>query len=245
MGQQALHLEKRITKTVELDYLLYLPPDYEQDAEQKWPLILFLHGAGERGDDLEQLKKQGIPKIIEQGGDFPFVIVSPQCPQDTMWTEKFDALDALLQEVEENYAIAPDRVYLTGLSMGGYGSWHMAALYPKRFAAVVPICGGAIPMVGFPDRIRVIKDVPVWAFHGAEDQVVPLEESQKLVDFATEMWFLYPLTFPLVGAIIRLKEVGGNVRLTIYPEAGHDAWTQAYANPELYEWLLQQKRRSE
>ena len=115
--------------------------------------------------------------------------------------------------------IDPTRIYLTGLSMGGYGTWHMAVTYPQKFAAVVPICGGGGWMYGFPKRVCALKDVPVWAFHGALDPVVPLQASQDLVN--------------------ALNECGGEARLTIYPEALHDSWTQTYDNPELYQWLLE------
>ncbi|MEA3345698.1 MAG: prolyl oligopeptidase family serine peptidase [Chloroflexota bacterium] len=223
MKQQKMTFEKLVTKTVQLKYLLYLPQDYDGDSDTRWPLILFLHGAGERGDDLELVKIHGIPKIVEERDNFPFITVSPQCPKGSLWNDHFEALEALLREAEETYRVDPERIYLTGLSMGGYGSWHFATLHPKRFAAVVPICGGAMPMYGFPERVSVLKDVPIWAFHGAKDSTVPIEESQKLVDV--------------------LKEHEGNVRFTVYPDAEHDSWTRTYDNPELYEWLLQQRRR--
>jgi predicted peptidase len=211
-GQSEQMFQKQITKTVSLKYLLYLPKDYGQ-KEQKWPFMLFLHGAGERGDDLDLVKKHGPPKLVEQGKEFPFIIVSPQCPAGTWWTEEMDALMALLDDVQSKYAVDPNRVYLTGLSMGGYGSWALACRHPERFAAVAPICGG-----GERYLANKLKDVPVWAFHGAKDPVVPLRESQEMVD--------------------ALKRAGGEVQLTVYPEAEHDCWTVTYDNPKLYEWFL-------
>jgi predicted peptidase len=213
--------ETEIRKQVHLSYLLHLPEDYASDADERWPLILFLHGMGERGDDLELVKLHGIPKIVEERDDVPFIAVSPQCPDLTVWSDHVEALDALLREIEGRYRVDPERIYLTGLSMGGYGAWHMATLHPDRFAAVVPICGGGHVGHGFPERVAALKDVPVWAFHGAKDPVVPLGESQKLVDV--------------------LKESGGNVRFTVYPDAEHDSWTRTYDNPELYDWLLEQR----
>jgi predicted peptidase len=183
--------------------------------------VLFLHGIGERGADLELLKLHGIPKVIAQGTDFPFIVLSPQCPEDTIWTNELDALHALLETIIEKYNVDHSRIYLTGLSMGGYGTWHFAATFPTMFAAIAPICGGAVPFVGFPERIHVLKDVPIWAFHGEKDEVVPLQESQELVDV--------------------LITHQGNVKFTIYPGTDHDSWTQTYENPDLYEWLLQQK----
>jgi len=222
--KQTQHLfESSAEKKVSLRYLLYLPKEYGAQQGVKWPLVLFLHGMGERGDDLELVKKHGIPKIVEER-DSPFVAISPQCPSYSMWTTELDALHALIMEVIQTYSIDKSRIYLTGLSMGGFGAWHLAEAYPRLFAAVVPICGGALPMIGFPERIKVLKDTPIWAFHGAKDNVVPLKTSQELVDV--------------------LRKHNGNVRFTVYPEAGHDSWTETYGNPELYEWLLKQKRPS-
>jgi len=212
--QKARHLERQVTLT--LDYLLYLPPDYEQ--KDSWPLLVFLHGAGERGSDLNRVKAHGPAKLVEQGRDFPFVIVSPQCPEGQWWPILGREVLALIDEMLERYKIDPDRVYLTGLSMGGYGTWAIASAWPERFAAIVPICGG-----GRPFTAANLKKVPVWAFHGAKDPVVPLSESQQMVD--------------------AVNRAGGKAKLTIYPDAEHDSWTQTYDNPELYQWLLSHQRK--
>lgn len=212
--QQAKHLEKQITVTVKLDYLVYLPDDYEQ-ADKKWPLILFLHGSGESGSDLSLVKKHGPPKIVENKSDFPFIVVSPQSPRRGGWNR--DALKALLDEVLANYRVDRDRVYLTGLSMGGYGTWALAAMYPHYFAAIAPICGG-----GDTDDAVRLKDLPIWVFHGAKDEAVPLRRSEEMV--------------------AALKKLGADVKFTVYPEAGHDSWTETYDNPELYQWFLSHKR---
>lgn len=198
---------------VEMDYLLYLPQDYEQ--RESWPLLLFLHGAGERGDDLELVKKHGPPKRIAEGKDFPFVVVSPQCPKERWWEPV--ELVALLDEIVEGYKIDEERISVTGLSMGGFGTWRMAAYVPDRLAAIAPICGG-----GETYWTRRFAHLPVWAFHGAKDPAVPPERSKEMVE--------------------ALRENGGTPKLTIYPEAGHDSWTETYDNPEFYEWLLEQKR---
>jgi len=217
--QQAQKFETQITMTVGLNYLLYLPKGYNSDKKEKYPLILFLHGAGERGDDLNRVKVHGIPKIVEQKDDFPFIAVSPQCSANSWWTSEQEliALNALLNKIVVKYAVDRNRIYLTGLSMGGYGTWALAMKYPKRFAAIVPICGG-----GDPKNISTIKNIPTWVFHGAKDNTVKLEESEKMVN--------------------ALKECGGNVQFTVYPEADHDSWTATYDNPELYKWLLQQSK---
>jgi len=219
-GQSEQMFQKEITKTVELKYLLHLPKEYGQDKDRKWPLMLFLHGAGERGNDINKVKVHGPPKLIELGKELPFIVVSPQCPAGSWWTEQIDALMALLDDVQVKHAVDRDRIYLTGLSMGGFGSWAMGCRYPNRFAAVVPICGGGEWFLA-----ERLKTVPVWAFHGAKDSVVPLRESQEMVD--------------------ALKRAGGNVQFTVYPEANHDSWTETYNNPKLYEWLLSQRKAGE
>ncbi|MBP9222216.1 MAG: prolyl oligopeptidase family serine peptidase, partial [Verrucomicrobiales bacterium] len=205
---------EEVTKTLSLDFLLSLPPGYEKEPNQKWPLVVFLHGSGERGSDLEKVALHGPPARVREGAEFPFLLASPQCPENQWWTEQ--PVLELIDYLERTYRVDPSRIYLTGLSMGGYGTWHFATLAPNRFAAIVPICGGGIPY-----KMRFILDLPVWAFHGGKDTVVPLEESSRL--------------------IIELQEKGNQkTKLTVYPEAGHNSWTEAYQNPELYEWLLNQ-----
>ena len=213
-GQKAAVLDRTIK--VNMKYLLYLPKDYDQ--KESWPLLVFLHGLGEQGDNLELVKKHGPPKLIEAGRQFPFLVVSPQCPKDGWWQPV--EIKALMDEIVEKFKVDRDRIYLTGLSMGGFGTWAQAAYEPHRFAALVPICGG-----GNPFATKLYADTPVWAFHGAKDPVVPLASSEKMVE--------------------ELMKNGGNVKFTIYPETGHDAWIEAYDDPKLYEWLLEQKRTKE
>jgi predicted peptidase len=201
---------------VTLNYLLYLPADY--DKQDKWPLILFLHGAGERGDNLDRVKVHGPPKLIEHGKQFPFIVVSPQCPNGHWWNTELVTLSALLDDIESKYKVDRDRVYLTGLSMGGFGTWALAGYSPDRFAAIIPICGGGEPLLA-----RALKNTPVWAFHGGKDPIVPVKRSQDLID--------------------ALKRTNAEAKLTIYPEALHDSWTATYDNPEIYEWLLAHKRQ--
>ena len=219
-GQSEQMFEKEISKRVSLRYLLYLPKGYGQDKEQKWPLMLFLHGAGERGKDLKLVKKHGPPKLIDQGKEYPFIVVSPQCPTDSWWPEQVDGLAALLDDIQSRYAVDPNRVYVTGLSMGGFGTWALISRHPGRFAAAVPICGGGDRYVA-----RRLKNVPVWAFHGAKDPVVPLQASVEMVE--------------------AVKKAGGDGQLTVYPEAQRDSWTETYDNPKLYEWFLSHRRGPE
>lgn len=210
-AQQPMKVEARLSVT--LNFLLHLPQGYDQ--RDAWPLLLFLHGAGERGDDLELVKVHGPPKLIAAGKDFPFIVVSPQCPEFRSWHAL--ELTALLDHLEQRYKVDEDRIYVTGLSMGGSGTWMLALNYPDRFAAIAPICGR-----GDPRGAERIAHLPTWVFHGAKDEGVPLEYSTEMVE--------------------ALKKAGGNPELTVYPDAGHDAWTETYENPGLYEWLLKQKR---
>jgi len=210
MSQIQKILRKKITKRVRCGYLLHLPPGYET-GRKRWPLILFLHGAGQRGDNLELLKEHGVAKIVESRPDFPFIVVSPQCPADDWWTT--DGLIALLDEVEKKYRIDKKRIYLTGLSMGGFGTWNLAMEQPHRFAALVPICGRGNPLL-----VHRIAHLPIWVFHGAKDQVVPISNSHEMVR--------------------ALRKHGAKPKFTIYPDAPHDSWTRTYENPRLYEWML-------
>ena len=215
-GQHSQAFEKTATKTLTCRYLLFLPEGYGE-KQQRWPMILFLHGAGERGSDLKKVKKHGPPKIVEKQKDFPFIVVSPQCPVDDWWTEKVDLLINLLDDIVVKYDVDTERIYLTGLSMGGYGTWALASAYPERFAAIAPICGGGKRFMAYR-----LKDVPVWAFHGAKDNLVPLKESEEMVNAITNR--------------------GGDARLTVYPDAGHDSWTATYDNQELYDWFLEHRK---
>jgi predicted peptidase len=211
---QSVHkLNKQVD--LKLDYLLYLPPGYE--SKNGWPLILFLHGAGERGSDIRKVNEDGLPEMLEQGKKLPFIIVSPQCPSGEAWNWKLKSLSALIDEIAANYKVDQDRIYVTGLSMGGFGAWALAAYSPDRFAAIMPICGG-----GELTSVPRLTKLPIWAFHGAKDDIVPIARTQELVD--------------------ALTKAHGNVKFTVYPELQHDCWTTTYKNPEVYKWLLEHKR---
>ena len=194
------------------NYLIYLPQDYEQQTSV--PLLLFLHGAGERGDrQMDLLAVHGPPKLIASGKHFPFIVVAPQCKKDAWWAPA--ELSDLLDDIENRYKVDKARIYVTGLSMGGFGTWALAMYDPDRFAAIAPICGGGNAIaVRYTAPIRAA----VWTFHGAKDTVVPLSASAEMV------------------AAMRARNV--NVRFTVYPKAGHNSWTETYGNEHLYEWLL-------
>lgn len=225
-NQKPMAFKTKLSRTAQAEYLLYLPADYKQRGGKRWPLMLFLHGAGERGTNIWKVAVHGPPKIVKDTPDFPFVLVSPQCPADGLWSQ--DTLMALLDEVTRKYAVDTNRIYLTGLSMGGYGAWKLATTYPEKFAAVAPVCGGGEivdVLLASRRKAAALKSLGIWAFHGAKDPVVPVEESERMVS--------------------ALKRAGcTDVQLTVYPETTHDSWTQTYSNPKLYDWFLTHKRRN-
>jgi len=210
-------IEAEFVIKVKLQYYLYLPKAYEVEKDKKWPLVIFLHGAGERGSDLEQLKKHGPPRLIGAGKEFPAIVVAPQCPRDGRWQPQ--PVLKLLDDLQAKYPIDPDRVYLTGLSMGGYGTWALLAAAPDRFAAAVPICGA-----GDPTTAPKFKHVPIHVFHGTKDGAVPFAKSEEMVK--------------------ALKDAGSNVQFTIYEGVGHDSWTETYNNEAMWDWLFKQRRSS-
>lgn len=210
--QTSHNFQKEVKITLTANYLLYLPKDYAESNEA-FPLVLFLHGAGERGNDLEKVKVHGLPRLVNEGKDFPFIVVSPQCPDLMLWNT--DVLSSLLDEIEANYRVDKNKIYVTGLSMGGHGTWSLALSQPNRFAAIAPVCGWADTT-----KANLIAHLPIWVFHGAKDVVVQVKSSEDMVS--------------------ALKNYGSDVKLTIYPEANHDSWTETYNNEELYKWFLEQ-----
>ena len=204
-----------------LDYLLFRPRG--RTPRSGWPLILFLHGAGERGSNLSLVAQHGIPKIAATNAEFPFLVISPQCAAGATW--RTEDLLALLNHVTRQEKIDRRRIYATGLSMGGYAVWSLAVAYPRRFAAVAPICGGgdAKQVIHKPgSRRRALRTLPIWAFHGAHDDLVSPKESEEMVE--------------------AFRKIGNSAKLTLYPDVGHDCWTRTYENPELYDWFLSHRR---
>jgi predicted esterase len=212
-----------VTQSTTMGFLLYLPRTYGQDPAQTWPLILFLHGSGENGTDPELVAATGLPELLTGDADYPFVVVSPQARGEANWNTQLRPLMALVDYVQSNYAVDVKRTYLTGLSMGGIGAWDLALNYPQRFAAAVPIAGGWIfGSDAVPKRICDLKDMPMWVFHGAQDDIVLPKQSQLLVD--------------------ALRACGSDVKFTLYPDANHrESWAIAYNDPALFEWLLAQQ----
>ncbi len=219
------------TKT--LKYRLLKPFNYS--FGKKYPLVLFLHGAGERGDDNARTLIHGAKELAleERRKEFPAYILIPQCPKDQRWSdvdwslessslptkpsESMELVKELIDEMVENAGIDPERIYITGLSMGGYGTWDAIARYPNFFAAAVPICGG-----GDPATVDRFKQLPIWCFHGAQDTVVKPIRSRQMID--------------------ALKKVDSDVRYTEFEDLGHICWNRAYENPDLYRWLFAQRK---
>ncbi len=218
MAQTHQAVKIKFSRTVRYNYLLHLPPGYDAASGALWPLILFLHGRGERGKNLDVVKTQGLPKKLESWPACPYIVVSPQCAGDNYWVAQVDALKWFLDSMLKTYAVDSARIYLTGLSMGGQGAWYLANAYPEVFAAVAPICGPTNPLI--EDRLTRL---PWWVFHGAKDDVVPLSESQRMVDL--------------------LKAAHADIQFTVYPNALHDSWTATYDNPALYEWFMKYTKK--
>jgi len=225
-GQQ-IEASFKTSDGTEVLYLLYLPKNFrptkkakfdsnaDLESRKKFALLYFLHGRGESHGPLNRVAKWGPPKMVAQGDHLPYIIVSPQCPADDWWAtpKQQTRLTELLDHILASYPIDKEKIFLTGLSMGGYGSWAMAASQPNRFAAVIPICGG-----GNPAHAKKLTNLPIWAFHGTNDEAVPFQESATMVD--------------------AIKAAGGTkVRFTTLEHFGHNTWSAAYASPELFQWM--------
>lgn len=208
-------LETEVSET--LGYYLYFPPGYDAGAATKFPLLLFLHGGGESAANLEAVKKNGPPRMLKEGREFPFLILAPQNPHAKQWWNIRAVMQLLNTVVSENN-VDPDRLYLTGLSRGGSACWDIAVQFPDTFAAMAVVCG----MTPLPYASWINKEMPIWVFHGTEDDVIPFSESELMV--------------------AKLREMGYPVRFTAYEGVGHNSWEQAYLTDELYEWMVQQTK---
>lgn len=209
--------------TAGLNFLLYIPASFGKDPQQRWPLILYLHGSGDRGSNLDYLKTGGLPKRLEGQDDFPAIVLSPQGNGEyEFWStdEMVQSLLSLLDEVQASYPIDPNRLYLTGVSAGGEATWEIGLRYPDLFAALAPVAGYYGYPFAVPEDICALKNVPIWAFHGAADETVPVNAEETLVQ--------------------ALRGCAGDVQFTVYPDAGHDIANDVYASAELYAWLFSQ-----
>jgi predicted peptidase len=230
-------LDKKVYKDADgkvLKYRLLLPPDY--DSKTKYPLVLFLHGAGERGDDNTKQLVHGVAEFTKADNrkKYPCFLVAPQCPEGKKWCEVDWGADRhdmpkepseplrlafeLLEQLQKDYSIDAKRIYITGLSMGGYGTWDAICRKPDYFAAAVPICGGCDEK-----QAEKIAKVPIWAFHGAKDTAVKPARSKNMIE--------------------ALKKAGGDPKYTEYENVGHDSWVRAYQDAEMFAWMFGQKRK--
>ncbi len=197
-----------------MDYWLYTP---EKPGKGK-ALVVFLHGSGERGPDPERIFNISLPKWLKEGKWAPDAyVLCPQCPAGFDWNNQVERLKSVIDYEVELLESDPARISITGLSMGGYGTWAMGIAYPNFFSAIAPICGG-----GLSWRTRNLKNMPVWAFHGEQDSAVPLRNSVEMVD--------------------GLNKYGGSARLSIFHTAGHNCWDEAYGTTTVLNWLLEQER---
>jgi predicted peptidase len=205
-----------------LPYLLFLPKGYNHSGDERWPLVIFLHGSGERGTNIEIVKKHGPPMLVEKNPAFPFIVISPQLPEQSPTVGQFwpvAPLDAILDHALKTWRVDPSRIYLTGLSLGGIATWEWGTTRPERFAALAPVAA-----FGDPTKACQAKDVPVWAFHGDHDDAVDTRGDFEMID--------------------ALKKCGSNPapRLTIYPNMDHWSWVPAYNDPALWMWLSEQRK---
>lgn len=215
---ELINSEMKVVTSENLRYYLYYPENYEASAEEKFPLLLFLHGGGESGGDLKSVKRNGPPKLISRGKKFPFLILAPQNPEEKMWWNT-RAVNQLLDSIIATNKVDENRIYLTGLSRGGGAAWEMAVQYPDKFAALAVVCG----MAPLPYASWINKNLPIRVFHGDRDKSIPISES--------------------VNMVAKLKEMGYNVDFTIYKGVGHNAWDSAYENEELYDWFMSQEKQ--
>ena len=216
VGQQTHSLQREVPRKIDIQYLLFLPEGYEKSTNH-WPLILYLHGGSARGNDIGQMKKMGLTEKVEADPKVPFIVVSPQCRPGEIWTD-VDALAAVLDDVARTHRIDPDRVYVTGHSMGGRGALYIAYKMPDRFAAIVSL-GVYSPITAWAGKLAT---VPLWLFHGRNDQFTPLKEVEELVH--------------------AIEAAGGHPQLSVLPERDHYI-LDVYDGPDLYKWLAQQRRK--
>ncbi|MBA4313638.1 MAG: hypothetical protein C0417_13520 [Chlorobiaceae bacterium] len=203
-------------------YLSYTPKDYNTDTLKRLPLIIYLHGGSRRGTDLKKLYADGIPDQIYRGREFPFIIIAPQCSEHIRWSTD-NWFENFYKEVTAKYRIDTNKVYLTGFSLGGAGTWYLAAKYPDKFAAIAPMSGFTSHIDYIDNNLDKLIDIPIWAFHGKIDNVVPFEETERVMK--------------------KLEGKNKELRFTVEPEVGHWINWMVYPNQELYDWFLKHDKR--
>jgi predicted peptidase len=213
-GQSYQEESREINPTAYQQYLLYLPSNYYKEKTAEWPLIVYLHGSGDCGN-LEVMMSDSLPKMLETAKELPFIVACPHLSSIRSW--KADEVIDFILYFSSKFRVDEKRIYLTGVSWGGTGTWVTICAYPDFFAAAAPVCG-----LDVRESAAKLIHLPIWVFHGAEDEIYPASVS--------------------VGMVEALKSYGANVRFTLYPELGHECWDETYSNPELYEWFLAQSR---
>jgi poly(3-hydroxybutyrate) depolymerase len=214
-GQHKQTFSGEVRRPIDGQFLLYLPNGFSRHPAEKYPLLIYLHGSGEAGIDIDALKKHAPPKFLDDRPDFPFIVVSPQAPYPPRGFDP-EELTVLLDQVMQRLPIDKNRVYLTGFSMGAYGTYRWASVHPETFAAIAPVSGAARPQESCS-----LRSVPIWAFHGAKDESVKVGDDEAGVN--------------------AIKACGGDVKITVYPDGGHSS-DAAYADPQLYQWFLEHRR---
>jgi len=215
------NFKKEISAEVNYNCILTTPTGFDKE-KKSLPMIVFLHGMGERGDDVERVRLLGIAKLFSNDPDYAgtrVITLSPQCPANSFWTQETHGLKVLIESVAEEYNVDKDRISLTGLSMGGYGTWCMGMDHPELFSALAPICGGGIPY-----NPAALAKFPIWTFHGDKDDIVPIFETQRMVEF--------------------IRKAGGDPKFTVFEGVNHASWVPAYEETDVIQWLIAQDRRN-
>lgn len=200
-------------------YLLYLPKEYSMN-DKDFPLVIYLGGGSQNGCDLNMLKTYGVPFYIEQGHEYDFIVASPQCPENKYWTTE-NWFDSLYADLISNYRIDTTRIYVTGISNGGFGTWQVAMDYPDRFAAIAPLCGGVND--GDTSKIKNLKELPIWTFHGADDNMIPIVETERIVNELDEY---------------------GHIKFTRLQNGGHGI-QYLYEDNTIFDWLLRHSKKND
>ncbi len=215
-----MRLFKKIFRTdaslKDIEYLISFPQKYANNNKWYWPMILYLHGTTTKSTKIDNLKSNGIPKIVSEMEDFPFITVSPMCPFETIWSDLFTEINKMMTFIKNTYRISD--IYLTGYNMGGHGVWMTASHFPKMFSAIAPVCSESIQKEHIDGIVSSLLNVPVLVYHGRKDQIVPPKEALEIP--------------------IKIRDKGGDINVKLFDNLGHDCSMKAYTDPELYEWFI-------
>ncbi|TYB92392.1 MAG: hypothetical protein FXF54_07450 [Kosmotoga sp.] len=199
-----------------IEYLISFPQKYEGNNNWYWPMILYLHGTITKSTNIKSLKSNGIPKIVSEMEDFPFITLSPLCPFGKIWSDLYNEIEEIILFVKKEYRISD--IYLTGYDMGGHGVWMLASRYPEYFSAIAPVSSGPIQKEKTESIVATLLNIPVLVYHGRKDEIVPLQEAMEIPE--------------------KIRENGGDINIKLFDKMGHSCCMRAYTDPELYEWLI-------